>query len=108
MKVHPADSLPRPAGARTTDRKVPGPLMLRRIVIVTILLLCGAACGAAVVLFAGCNRDHWAGRDAFEADLAPDDRPRPAVAAPLRPVKSIDRALVISIDGLRPDLLARG
>jgi predicted AlkP superfamily pyrophosphatase or phosphodiesterase len=29
------------------------------------------------------------------------------VAAPARPVKAIDRAVVISIDGLRPDLLAR-
>jgi hypothetical protein len=82
--------------------------MLRRIVIMSILLLCGGTCGAAVVLFAGCNRDHRAGWDASEAALAPDDRPRPAVAAPLRPVKSIDRALIISIDGLRPDLLARG
>jgi hypothetical protein len=78
--------------------------MLRRIAVVAVLLLSGGACGAAAVWFAGCNQD----RGEWDAGaLALDDRPRPAVSAPLRPVKSIDRAIVISIDGLRPDLLAR-
>ena len=81
--------------------------MLRRTVVVGIILLCGGACGAAVVLFIGCGRTGSAGWDAAGNPIPIEDRPRPAVAAPSRPVKAVDRAIVISIDGLRPDLLVR-
>jgi Type I phosphodiesterase / nucleotide pyrophosphatase len=107
MKVLHTESLPRHAMATIARRNVRMRLTLRRIAAAAILLLCGGAVGAAAVLFAGCNRDYPGGWGASEEGLSPDDRPRPAVAAPLRPVRSIDRAVIISIDGLRPDLLAR-
>ena len=73
--------------------------MLRRTVVVGILLLCGGACGAAAVLFIGCGRNGSPAWDAAGYPVPPDDRPRPPVAAPSRPVKAIDRAIVPGTQG---------
>jgi len=70
----------------------------------------------ALFVAAGCSRPHGAAasasaatsRDATSALEAPKRalRERRAAAA-ARPVESIDRVLILSIDGLRPDLLLR-
>jgi hypothetical protein len=82
-------------------------LMLRRAVLIAILLLCGGACGAAVVLLGVLGTDTTPEVRVQVDPPWPEDAPRAPVDAPSHPVPAVDRAIVISVDGLRPDLLLR-
>ncbi len=55
---------------------------------------------------AGCSRPHGElAPAAREAAASTRDSPRPPLVAVGRPVPAIDRVMIISVDGLRPDLL---
>src|SRR3712207_159213 len=82
-------------------------MLRRRVLFPGIALLCvGAVCAyLASCGSGGGDSVQWNGGRG--AGLASDSAERPPVAAPSHPVAAIDRAVIVSVDGLRPDLLAR-
>src|SRR5262252_2056340 len=68
----------------------------------SVVLIVAAGCSRSPTATAGAPTAATSGLDAAKRE----SRPR-RVEAGQRPVEAIDRVLIISIDGLRPDLLLR-